>query len=78
MARKLGDLGLQDRMPRPDVVVPGNLECSDEIPQPVRHPLLDRTGSKREQIDYPKPRGATPSGFPTPTRPDNPNNAPDE
>jgi hypothetical protein len=78
VTRKLGDLGLQDRMPRPEVVVPGHFEepPSDEIPQPELTGPVDWSGREREHPVYPKPRGAMPNGYPTPTSPDNPNGAP--
>ena len=72
--RKL-DLGLQEPRPRPPVVVPGNLRCTSPD-QPDRVPLLDRVEIRPAKIDYPAPRGATPTGYPTPTSPNNPNGAP--
>ena len=75
MAPRKLDLGLQTPRPRPPIVVPGNLQCSDTIEQPDRHPLIKSVDVAPAQIDYPAPRGATPTGYPTPTQPLDPNGA---
>lgn len=69
------DPKLTEAPERPPIVVPGNMVCTDTIEQVRSQPPQWFSGKPQPMPVYDNPRGAMPTGCPTPTRPINPNPA---